>query len=80
MKSTGVVRKFDGLGRVVLPIELRNMFDIQEKDAVEIFIDNDAIVLKKYVPGCIFCGNVENITMFENKKICKDCLKRIKTA
>ena len=56
MKSTGIVRKVDELGRVVLPIELRRTLDIAEKDALEIYVDSDRIVLRKYEPACIFCG------------------------
>ena len=61
MKSTGVVRKVDELGRIVLPIEIRKTLDIQQKDAVEIFIDEDKIVLQKYQPACIFCNNIDII-------------------
>ncbi len=57
MKATGIVRKVDELGRVVLPIELRNKFDIKVKDPIEIFVDGSSIVLKKYEPNCVFCGN-----------------------
>ncbi len=60
MKSTGIVRKVDELGRIVLPIEIRRTFDIEIKDAVEIFVDDEYIVLKKYEPACIFCGNAKN--------------------
>lgn len=56
MKSTGIVRKVDDLGRIVLPIELRRTLDINERDSIEIFVDGNQIVLKKYSPSCIFCG------------------------
>ena len=56
MKSTGIVRKVDDLGRIVLPIELRRTLDIHERDSIEIFVDGNQIVLKKYSPACIFCG------------------------
>ena len=58
IKSTGIVRKVDELGRIVLPIELRRTLDIAEKDAIEIYVDGTSIVLKKYQPSCIFCGNM----------------------
>ena len=58
MKSTGVVRKVDELGRIVLPIELRRSLDIAEKDALEIYVDGEQVVLKKYQPACVFCGEV----------------------
>ena len=57
MKSTGIVRKVDELGRIVLPIELRRTMGIEVKDALEIYVDGDHIVLKKYEPSCVFCGN-----------------------
>ncbi len=74
MKSIGIVRKIDELGRIVLPIELRNKMDINTKDSVEIFVDNDKIILKKYQPCCIFCGNADNVTMFKGKLVCRDCI------
>lgn len=77
MKSTGVVRKMDDLGRIVLPIEIRKMMDIGEKDAVEIFTDGDKIVLRKYQPACLFCGEESEVVLFEGKKVCKGCLKKM---
>ncbi|SHM19553.1 transcriptional pleiotropic regulator of transition state genes [Caldanaerovirga acetigignens] len=78
MKSTGVVRKVDELGRVVIPIELRRTLDINEKDALEIYVDTDRIILKKYQPGCIFCGSAENIITFKGKNICEECFSELK--
>jgi transcriptional pleiotropic regulator of transition state genes len=78
MKSTGIVRKVDELGRVVLPIELRRTLDIAERDALEIYVDDTMIVLKKYQPSCIFCDNVSDIVSYKGKNICPDCLKEIK--
>ena len=77
MKSTGIVRKVDRLGRVVIPIELRRNLEIEEKDALEIFIDGEQIVLKKYSPSCIFCGQAKDVVSFKNKNICPACLKEI---
>ena len=77
MKSIGIVRKIDELGRIVLPIELRNKMDINTKDSVEIFVDNDKIILKKYQPCCLFCGNADNITMFKGKLVCRDCIEEM---
>ncbi len=74
MKSTGIVRRIDELGRIVLPIELRNKMDIQNKDSIEIFVDDDKIILKKYVPACLFCGNADDVVMFKGKLVCKHCL------
>lgn len=80
MKSTGVVRKVDRLGRVVIPIELRRNLDIEEKDALEIFIEGENIILKKYAPACIFCGQAKDITSFKGKNICPACLKELQIA
>ena len=74
MKSTGIVRKVDELGRIVLPIELRRSLDIDVKDALEIYVDGSQIVLKKYEPACIFCGNAKDIVHFKGKNICKNCM------
>ena len=78
MKSTGVVRRIDELGRIVLPIEIRRSLDINVKDPVEIFIDNERIILQKYSPSCIFCGDADNIVFFNGKRICAKCLEEIK--
>lgn len=77
MKSTGIVRKVDELGRIVLPIELRRTLDIEVKDALEIYVDGSQIILKKYEPACIFCGNAKDVTHFKGKNICQDCLKEL---
>lgn len=77
MKSTGIVRKVDELGRVVIPIELRRTLGISEKDALEIYVDKERIILKKYEPACIFCGNAENVTHFKNKIVCSDCISEM---
>lgn len=79
MKSTGIVRKVDELGRIVLPIELRRTLDITERDALEIYVDGSAIVLRKYQPSCVFCGNAKNVVNYRNKNICPSCLKQLKT-
>ncbi|MBS4535920.1 AbrB/MazE/SpoVT family DNA-binding domain-containing protein [Clostridium sp. D2Q-14] len=78
MKSTGIVRRVDELGRVVIPIELRRTLDIAEKDALEIFVDGEMIILKKYAPACIFCGQAKDVTQFKGKNICPDCLDALK--
>ena len=77
MKSTGIVRKVDELGRIVLPMETRRSYDINPKDAIEIFTDEDSIILKKYQAHCVFCSNVESLLDFNYKKICKECLKKV---
>ena len=77
MKSTGVVRRVDELGRIVLPKELRRTLDISEKDGLEIFVDEDTVILKKYVPACIFCGEAKDIVNFKGKRICPSCIKEL---
>ena len=78
MKSTGIVRKVDELGRIVIPIELRRILMINEKDALEIFVEADTIILRKYEPACIFCGQAKNITEFKGKRICNQCSEELK--
>lgn len=73
MKSTGIVRNVDELGRIVLPIELRRTMNISIKDPVEIYVEADRIVLKKYSPSCIFCGGEKNITEYKGKPVCSLC-------
>ena len=74
MKSIGIVRKIDELGRIVLPIETRRQLGLDAKDGVEIFVDEDKIILKKYEPCCLFCGDGDNVVVFRDKKVCKKCL------
>ena len=73
MKSTGIVRRMDDLGRIVLPIELRRTLGISEKDYLEIFTEHDQIILKKYEPTCVFCGSAEDVLLFKGKNICRNC-------
>lgn len=79
MKSTGIVRKVDNLGRVVLPIELRRVMDIDKKDALEIFVDGEQIILKKYQPACHFCENAKDVESFKGKNVCKSCIDALTT-
>ena len=72
MKSTGIVRKVDELGRIVLPIELRRTMSIEEKDSLEIYVDGSNIILHKYQPSCVFCGGT-----YETKNICRECKEKI---
>ena len=93
MKSTGIVRKVDELGRIVLPIELRRTLDIAEKDSLEIYMDGPAIVLKKYQPACIFCivlkkyqpacifcDDAKDVIVYHGKNICPKCIKALQEA
>ena len=77
MKSIGIVRRIDELGRVVIPIELRNKFAISEKDPIEIYVEGSTIVLKKYEPNCIFCGNSKKLTEYNGKLVCSKCLEKL---
>ena len=79
MKSTGVVRKLDDLGRIVIPIELRRTMDIGLRDTLEIFVDDGKIILKKYHPACIFCNSANNIVTYKNQSVCQSCLDEMKS-
>lgn len=75
MKATGIVRRVDQLGRIVLPKELRENLEIDKKDPMEIYIDSETVILKKYQPGCTLCGNVEDLATKEDKNICMNCVE-----
>ena len=77
MKSTGIVRKVDELGRIVLPIELRRTLDIAERDTLEIFVSEDTIMLKKYQPSCVFCDSAKNILTYKGKNVCSNCISAL---
>lgn len=77
MKSTGIVRKVDELGRLVLPIELRRTLEIGEKDALEIYVEGESVVLKKYKSTCIFCDEASDNIVFKGKNVCACCLKEV---
>ena len=78
MKSTGIVRKVDELGRIVLPIELRRTLEIAERDSLEIYVEGSTIILKKYEPACIFCGDAKDIVNYKGRNICRTCLDEMK--
>ncbi len=77
MKSTGMVRRVDELGRIVLPIELRKTFNIVEKDALEIYTEGNTIILRKYEPACIFCGDAREVVVFKGRNVCPSCLAEL---
>jgi transcriptional pleiotropic regulator of transition state genes len=79
MKSTGIVRKVDELGRIVIPIELRNTLKIAEKDPIEIFVDGSSIILKKHEANCVFCGSTKKLVGYKDKLICEKCAKQLST-
>ena len=75
MKSTGIIRKVDELGRIVIPIELRRVLDIAERDELEIYTENDRIILKKHQTSCVFCGSAKALTVFKDKHVCELCAR-----
>lgn len=77
MKHTGIVRPVDDLGRFVLPVEVRKTMEIGKKDSLEVYIEDDKIILKKYKNSCIFCDSTENLTEYKTHYICEDCLKNL---
>ena len=77
MKSTGIIRKVDELGRIVLPIELRRTLDIAERDELEIFMEGDQIVLQKFEPSCIFCASSSGLVTYRGKNVCQDCVRNM---
>lgn len=77
MKATGIVRKLDELGRIVLPIELRRTLDINVRDSLEIYVDDDAVLLKKYAPACVICGEKDDLIEFKGKRICRTCVSML---
>ncbi len=77
MKSTGIVRKVDELGRIVLPIELRRTLDINEKDSIEIFVEGNRVILQKYQPACMFCGSAEHVFLFMGRNVCHQCREQM---
>lgn len=78
MKATGIVRRLDQLGRIVIPKELRTTLDLKDTDPVEIFTEGDKIILRKYQPSCIFCGEAEDLVQIDGKNICRKCIERIR--
>ncbi|VBB05599.1 lp hng hel abrb: transcriptional regulator abrb family [Lucifera butyrica] len=77
MKSTGIVRKTDQLGRIVIPSELRKVLDISDQDELEIFVDGDLIILHKYEPKCMFCGDTDDVINFRGKNVCRECREQL---
>jgi transcriptional pleiotropic regulator of transition state genes len=75
MKSGSIVRKVDELGRIVLPIELRRVLDIAERDEMEIYLEDDKVILRKYEPTCVFCSIARGLVTYRGKTVCKDCIR-----
>ena len=74
MKSTGIVRKVDELGRIVLPIEMRRTLDIAEKDTLEVYVEGDSIILRKYQDACVFFDSVRDLVSYKGRCVCQDCI------
>ena len=77
MKATGIVRPVDGLGRIVLPIEIRRNLDIEERDQLEIYLEGDRIILRKCEDACVFCGSSRGLAAYKGKNICRDCIRKL---
>lgn len=77
MKSTGIIRKVDELGRIVLPIELRRTLDIAERDELEIYMEGDRVILQKFEPSCIFCASSQDLAMYRGKNVCRECIRNM---
>ncbi len=77
LKSTGIIRRVDELGRVVIPIELRNKLKIVEKDPIEIYVDGSSIILRKYEPNCVFCGSTKSLSPYKEKLVCEKCITKL---
>ena len=78
MKTTGIIRQLDTLGRIVLPIELRRTIGIGPKDMIEIFVEGTSVILRKYEPDCLFCGGSRDLTPYKDKMICTRCLTELR--
>jgi len=78
MKATGIVRPIDKLGRIVIPKELRETYNLEVNDSVEIYVNDNQIIIQKYQPACIFCNSTDDIVYYEGKSICKECLEKLK--
>jgi transcriptional pleiotropic regulator of transition state genes len=77
MKATGVVRRVDELGRVVIPCELRRNMNIQDRDSLEIFVDEDVIILKKHEPACTFTGSADELVDYKGRKVSKQAIQEM---
>ena len=80
MKPVGIVRQIDALGRIVIPKELRRTLDIAEGDPLEMFIEDNTVILRKYQPACIICGSAKNVVTFKGRNFCPDCVRQLSSA
>ena len=79
MKTSGIIRHIDELGRIVIPKEMRRTLEIAAEDPIEILVEGDNIRLKKYQSACVFCGSTKDIISYRNKNVCSDCAKALST-
>ena len=79
MKSTGMIRDVDKVGRVVIPKEIRDTLGLKEGSPLEIFVENDTISLRRYTTSCLFCGNAQELISYEDRKICRNCIEKLNT-
>ena len=77
MKTTGIIRKIDELGRIVLPVELRKKMGIGQHDAIEIYVDGDKVILKKHGNECVFCGASKDLLEYKGKSVCASCIRNL---
>lgn len=77
LKAKGIVRRIDELGRVVIPIQIRNQLKIVEKDFIEIFVEGSSIILRKHEPKCVLCGNTKKLFEYKDKLVCNNCKKKL---
>lgn len=79
MKNSGIIRNIDSLGRMSIPISFRRSLHIEPGDSLEIHLDEDCIILRKYTEkSCIFCGATEDLQKFKGKDVCASCLRELK--
>ena len=77
MKSTGIVRKIDNLGRLVIPKELRRIFGLDAQQGMEIYVDGESIIISKHQDKCVICDCKEGLAIFGSKLICHGCISRL---
>ena len=78
VKATGIVRSIDSLGRIVIPVELRRTLNVESGDALEIFSEDNTVILRKYLPSCIFCGDSRNVSTFKGSNVCPNCVDELR--
>ncbi|OCA98341.1 AbrB/MazE/SpoVT family DNA-binding domain-containing protein [Clostridium beijerinckii] len=78
MKASGIVRKLDPLGRIVIPKEIRKVLGINDGDSMEIIKVDNEVVVRKYSKGCIFCGSDKGVFNFKDMLICNECREALK--